>query len=301
MNWRGIMPLLSLVEYFNDRLGQEHRSSFRPFVLEDGKVSGLFGPIRIDSYYDPLRQTLEPTQIVGHVAHISVAPNKTKHLYANEIETLLANNTVPAADFESIINFDRLSRTVHMLNYLVLAPIQSVLFLEVDPRHILGIKQDHGAYFEDVITQCGLETKNIVIVLAVNSQYATYYQELMRGLENYHRRGYQIALKFEYLGQESETTDLIHKISPNYVSLSARNLEDQEHSAELLTRLKQLSAQVTALGGQSILKQIDDKKSDLLARNTGFDIVEGGYYRTIVFDYLNHSKMENYDSKASNY
>jgi hypothetical protein len=64
MNWRGIMPLLNLVEYFNDRLGQEYRSSFRPFVLEEGKVSGLFGSIRIDSYYDPLRQTLEPTQIV---------------------------------------------------------------------------------------------------------------------------------------------------------------------------------------------------------------------------------------------
>ena len=295
------MPLLNLVEYFNDRLAQEHRSSFRPFVLEDGKVSGLFGPIRIDSQYAPLRQALEPTIIVGHTAHITVAPNKTKHLYANEIETLLANNSVPAADFESIINFDRLSRTVHMLNYLVLWPIQGVLFMEVDPRHILGIKQDHGAYFEDVITQCGLATKNIVIVLAVNSQYAVYYQELMKGLENYHRRGYQIALKFEYLGQESETTDLIEKIAPNFVSLSARNLVDQEHNYELPARLKQLSTQVTSLGGQSILKQIDDKKSDLLARDVGFDIVEGGYYRTIAFDYLIHSKLEQYDSKASNY
>ena len=295
------MPLLNLVEYFNDRLAQEHRSSFRPFVLEDGKVSGLFGPIRIDSQYAPLRQALEPTIIVGHTAHITVAPNKTKHLYANEIETLLANNSVPAADFESIINFDRLSRTVHMLNYLVLWPIQGVLFMEVDPRHILGIKQDHGAYFEDVITQCGLATKNIVIVLAVNSQYAVYYQELMKGLENYHRRGYQIALKFEYLGQESETTDLIEKIAPNFVSLSARNLVDQEHNYELPARLKQLSTQVTSLGGQSILKQIDDKKSDLLARDAGFDIVEGGYYRTIAFDYLSHSKLEQYDTKASNY
>ena len=38
------MPLQHLVEYFNDRLGREHRSSFRPFILEEGKVSGLFGP-----------------------------------------------------------------------------------------------------------------------------------------------------------------------------------------------------------------------------------------------------------------
>ncbi len=295
------MPLQDLVEYFNDRLGREHRSSFRPFVLEENKVSGLFGPIRIDSFFAPLRQTLKPTVIVGHTAQITVAPNKTQHLYANEIETLLANNSVPATEFESIINFDRLSRTVHMLNYLTLSHLQGVLFLEVDPRHILGIKQDHGAYFEEVIAQCGLETKNVVIVLAVNSQYARYYQELINGLENYRRRGYQLALNFDYLAQESEAFNLIAKISPNFVSLSARNMEDQVHDDILLTKLHQLKTQVALVGGQSILQQIDEKKSDLLARNSGFDLVEGGYYRAIAFDYLSNSKPEHYESNARTY
>jgi hypothetical protein len=292
------MPLEHLVEYFNDRLGREHRSSFRPFVLENGKVSGLFGPIRINSSFTPLRQTLKPTMIVGHTAQITVASNKTQHLYANEIENLLANNSVKATEFESIINFDRLCRTVHMLNYLTLSHLQGVLFLEVDPRHILGIKQDHGAYFEEVILRCGLETKNVVIVLAVNSQYARYYQELINGLENYRRRGYQLALNFDYLAQalkfdnllqESEAFDLIAKISPNYVSLSARNIEDQVHDDTLPAKLHQLSAQVASVGGQSILQQIDEKKSHLLARNSGFDLVEGGYYRAIAFDYLGNS------------
>ncbi|MDD1614607.1 MAG: hypothetical protein LUP98_08135, partial [Methylococcaceae bacterium] len=283
------MPLQDLVEYFNDRLGREHRSSFRPFILEEGKVSGLFGPIRIDSSFAPLRQTLKPTVIVGHTSKITVAPNKTQHLYANEIETLLANNSVQATDFESIINFDRLCRTVHMLNYLTLSHLDVGLFLEVDPRHILGIKQDHGAYFEDVIAQCGLETKNVVIVLAVNSQYALYYQELINGLKNYRRRGYQITLKFDYLAQDSEAFDLIAKISPNYVSLSARNMEDQVHNDALLEKLHQLKTRVASVGGQSILQQIDEKKSDLLARNAGFDLVEGGYYSAIPFDYLSNS------------
>ena len=295
------MPLQHLVEYFNDRLGREHRSSFRPFILEEGKVSGLFGPIRIDSFFAPLRQTLKPTVITGHTAQITVAHNKTQPLYTNEIENLLANNSVPATDFESIINFDRLCRTVHMLNYLTLAHLQGVLFLEVDPRHILGIKQDHGAYFEEVIVQCGLETKNVVIVLAVNSQYARYYQELINGLENYRRRGYQIALKFDYLAQDSDVFDLIAKISPNYVSLSARNLEDQVHDDTLQAKLQQLKTQVASTGGQSILQQIDEKKSDLLARNAGFDLVEGGYYRAIAFDYLSHSKPGHYGLNASNY
>jgi EAL domain-containing protein (putative c-di-GMP-specific phosphodiesterase class I) len=168
------------------------------------------------------------------------------------------------------------------------------LFLEVDPQHILGIKQDHGAYFQDVIAQCGLEANNIVIVLDVYWQYARYYQELINGLDNYRRRGYQIALNFDYLDQGDQTFDLIAKISPNYVSTSARNLEDQLHDNTLLAKLHQLNAQVASVGGQSILQQVDEKKSDLLARNTGFDLVEGSYYSAIAFDYLGHSTPDHY-------
>ncbi len=295
------MPLQHLVEYFNDRLGREHRSSFRPFILEEGKVSGLFGPIRIDSFFAPLRQTLKPTVIVGHTTQITVTANKTQHLYTNEIETLLANNSVPATDFESIINFDRLCRTVHMLNYLTLAHLEGVLFLEVDPRHILGIKQDHGAYFEEVITRCGLETKNVVITLSANSQYAGYYQKLINGLENYRRRGYQIALKFDYLAQEHEAFELIAKLSPNFVSLSARNVDNKVHDDNLLAKLQQLKIRVASAGGQSILHQIDEKKSDLLARNIDFDLVEGGYYRAIAFDYLGNKESIHYDLTAKYY
>lgn len=295
------MPLEQLVEYFNDRLGREHNSIFRPFFLGEGKVSGLFGPIRIDSSFEPIRQALKPTVIIGHKAKISVAHNRNEHLYANEIETILANKSVQTTEFESIVNFDRLSRTVHMLNYLTLSHLQGVLFLEVDPRHILGIKHDHGAYFEEVIVRCGLKTKNVAIVLVVYSQYARYYRELINGLDNYRRRGYQIALKFDYLAEESKAFELIAKISPNYVSLSARKLANKVHDDTLMAKLQQLKGLVSSTGGQSILQKIDEKKSDLMARNIGFDLVEGGYYRAIPFDYLGNLRHGQYESKVNNY
>jgi hypothetical protein len=130
--------------------------------------------------------------------------------------------------------------------------------------------------------------------LDVTSQYAHYYQELIKGLDNYRRRGYQIALNFDKLNQGNQTQDLIVKVSPNYVSLSARNLEGQDHYDTLLAKLQQLNAQVASVGGQSILQKIDEKRFDLLARNTGFDLVEGGYYRSIAFDYLRHSTSDHY-------
>lgn len=279
------MPLQHLIEYFNGRFGQEHHSVFRPFVLKDGKVSGLFGPVRINSLFSPVRETMNPTVIAGHIAQIEVSTYGTQQFYENEIEYLLVNNEQQPAGLESIINFDRLSRTVHMLNYLTLSPEQGTLFLEVDPLHILGVKKDHGVYFEEIIAQCGFNTRNVAIVLVVYRHYARYYQQLLNGLNNYRRQGYNIALKFNELDDSAVAVDLITKIAPDYTLLSAKQL-DHRHEDRVLQTFSNLTDAVSAVQGQSILQQVDQKKTDLLARKTKFDFVEGSYYRAIAFDYL---------------
>lgn len=279
------MPLQHLVEYFNDRFGQEHHSIFRPFILNEGKVSGLFGPVRINSLFSPIRVTSNPTLVVGHTAQIEVSTYGTQQFYENEIEYLLVNNEQQPTGLESIINFDRLSRTVHMLNYLTLMPGQGTLFLEVDPLHILGIKKDHGVYFEDVIAQCGLKTGNIAIVLAVYKQYAKYYQQLLRGLDNYRQKGYQIALKFYAIEQDNVALNLITHIAPNYTLISAKHVNYANDDA-VLDNLSGLVGTVTSVKGMSILLQVDQKKTDTLARKAKFNLVEGSYYRAIAFDYL---------------
>ncbi len=271
------MPLQQLVEYFNDRFEQEHRSSFRPFILEDLKVSGLFGPIKINTFFSALRQRQKPSIITGYAAKLHVSTYEIQHLYTNNIENLLVSNRSPGSDFNSIINFDRLCRTVHMLNYLPLAHLDDLLFLEVDPRHILGIQQDHGAYFGEVITRCGLATNQVVIVLSINIPNMAYVQALIDGLNNYRRHGYCIALKFDYVAQDDQLFNLIETLSPDYVSLSAQHL-DHLCDSSLLSTLQRIRALVAASGGKSILQQVDHKKSALLARNTGFDWVQGKYY-----------------------
>lgn len=294
------MPLHDLVEYFNDRFGREHHSSFRPFILKDKKVRGLFGPIRIDSLFSPIRHTVKPTDIIGHAAQIEVSTHATQYLCEDEIENLLANNERQATSLESIINFDRLSRTVHMLNFLTVLPPHGSLFLEVDPRHILGIKHDHGVYFGEVIAQCGLNTQYIVIVLSVHSQYARHYRQLLAGLDNYRHQGYQIALKFDYRARDKTTLDLIATLSPNYVSVSAEDLDHSNDSA-VLDNLDELTTVVASVNGRSILQQVDQKKTDSLAHNANFDLVEGSYYKAIAFDYLGKLETTGYPLEAKHF
>ncbi len=278
------MSLHHLIEVFNDAFEHEQNFSYRPFIIKDKSVNGLFGPIRIGSLFSPIRQSAKPTRIIGHAAQIEVAANTNHYVHENEIANLLADRATYHSNLESIITFDRLSRTVHVLNYLTLLPVDQLLFLDVDPRHILGVKKDHGVYFQDFIAKAGLETKNVVVVLTVYNQYAHYFQKLLEGLENYRRQGYQIALKFDILPTDKAMTDLIAQLMPQYLFVSARALEQLPE-----TMVEDTLATLMTLGAitksQTILQHVDDKKADLLAHHSGFDYVEGSYYRAIPFDY----------------
>ena len=49
----------------------------------------------------------------------------------------------------------------------------------------------------------------------------------------------------------------------------------------MLKKLNALKRVITSTQGLGILRQIDHKKSELLARHSGFDLVEGHYYNPI--------------------
>ena len=286
------MPLQQLTDYFNDRFVLEHGSSLRPFILSDGKVSGLFGPVRIESSFSPIRQTLNPTVISGHAAQIQVSTCASQPLYENEIEMLLSSDGQESASTSragSLVNFDRLSRTVHMLNYLTLIPSNGALFLEVDPRHILGVKAHHGAYFGEVISRCGLRNRDVVIVLSIFSQYSKYYRQLLAGLDNYRGQDYRIALKFAYPDLDAGFFKLITGLSPDYLIISAKFF-DSSNDENLKVNLEQFAHTVHISGGQTIMQGIDQKKTHELARSTRFGYVEGSYYKSIAFDYLTSLK-----------
>ncbi|WP_027158804.1 EAL domain-containing protein [Methylobacter luteus] len=272
------MPLQQLVEYFNDRFEREHRSRVRTFILEDGKISGLFGPIRIGSIFAPIRHADRPEQIAGHAAWISVSTYESHERQTFEIENLLTDAVKQPVDFESIISLDRLCRTVHMLNYLPASHFDGVLMLEVDPRHIFGIKRDHGAYFEEVIVKCGLATHNVVIAMTVNNFYSLHPAQLLEGLNNYRNRGYRIALNLVSLHAARNVRDLITQLAPDYLRINAPRPDQAATDSALLSTLTSLKALADSVAGQTILQQVDRKEQATLANQSGFDLVQGSFY-----------------------
>ncbi|MCD2450452.1 hypothetical protein GO003_014100 [Methylicorpusculum oleiharenae] len=273
------MPLQQLVEYFNDRLEWEHHTNFRPFIIDNGVARGLFGPVQISSELTPLRELAKPEQIAGYTAQLNVTTAEIPDLLSHELDLLLSLPAQQGINSDSIVNFDRLTRTVHMLNFLPLAHDGGFLQLDVDPRHILGVKKDHGAYFQEVISKCGLEAHNVVITLRVTSTYRAYYPALLKGLENYRERGYRLALRFDYQALGKATNDLIAALAPDFVSLSGRQLSTHQDN-QLLEKLARLQLLTHKELGKTILLEIGDKQTAALARKIGFNLVQGAYFES---------------------
>lgn len=277
------MPLQQLVEYFNDRLEQEHNSRFRPFILQEGEVKGFFGPIQIGSRLLPIRQMKPEGQIIGYSAQLCVDSGLNHVEQQSKIEDAV-KDFEPEHSSDSIINFDRLSRTVHMLNYLPKTHLDELLFLEVDPRHVLGVKTDHGAYFEEVIIKCGLQTERVVITLPLGREYLHFYPLLLKGLQNYQKRGYRLAVRImEYGADDKAVMTLISRAGPDFVKLSAR-LGDHQKNERTLENLQKIKRLVDTVHGRSILVDVDDQNTADWLRLAGFELAQGLYVENMAAD-----------------
>jgi len=135
---------------------------YPPLNYDGQRVHGRYGNLTFSSDLKPVRQRTRPELIIGH----DTAPLVFRVSRALESPRLL--HSEPPTN---IVCLDRLGRTVHMLNYLSLDQAQGYLFLHVHLQHLLTVKKDHGAYFEDIIQRCGLPLKRVVITLTLNPAY----------------------------------------------------------------------------------------------------------------------------------
>ncbi|MFN5745288.1 MAG: hypothetical protein ACK443_04285 [Methylococcaceae bacterium] len=277
------MPLEHLVETFNRRFILENQLDAPPLYYDGQRVHGRFGALRFTSTLKPVRQRLAPAIISGHdttplVLIPAAADDTTRLLYGEELP--------------NIVSLDRLSRTVHMLNYLPRSHDNGHLFLHVHPNHVLTIKQDHGAYFEEIIQRCGLPVRRIVITLALSTIYQRHTLVLLERLKNYRDRGYSTAIRFDDLSSEDfidrYAQHFLHRYAPDFFRFNAAffhnaradKLKDRRRHA-LLSALRQVDTQI-------LLSGIRNPADTRLAEDIRPDYVEGDWYDEGLNDRVRH-------------
>jgi hypothetical protein len=153
------MPLTELMNYFNDQLQLQARTKSLPttgFYKAGNSYGARFGGLTFSSRFNAIKKHNGRNDIIGHDADLLVRAVTGKEFSVHEVFQSLDNT-------DQIIQLDRLTRTLHSLNYLQGYDNKALLSLTVQPRHIIAVTAEHGKTFEAILSDCGLGPERVML------------------------------------------------------------------------------------------------------------------------------------------
>lgn len=182
------MPLTELMNYFNDQLQTQARARSLPktgFYKADNVYWARFGSLILGTDFHAI-QTWDDENVLGYEAELIVRASTGNILNIDSIFNSLDSN-------DQIVHLDRLVRTLHSLNYLQQFDGQDhLLSLQVQPRHIVSVNDDHGKTFESILSDCGLKPERVILHTRLLDQATLGHFD--KALSSYKKRGYKIGV-----------------------------------------------------------------------------------------------------------
>lgn len=198
---------------------------------ENGWISGLFYHCELTSVFQPIF-SISQGKTMGHVAYIRSKANNDVALWPWQVFSLASKD-------DQLVDLDRLCRAIHALNYYFNSTSRSDnLFVDVHPRLLESVKDDHGRAFENFLDLIGVKTSRVVIVIPaiVNRNWKL----LQHVITNYRSRGYQIAAN--YSGTRSDWMVELGSLYPNIVRIEADDLMRHEAITSLVDTIHSFGA-----------------------------------------------------------
>ncbi len=188
-----------------------------PLFIAGDRINARYASFCLDSLYEPIVD-IDTGELVGHEAILQLE-GQNGALFR---KPLLASSPIQSsvADNADITHIDRLSRTLHALNYLVQQG-SGTLHLNVHLEHLLTVSSDHGQVFEEILRGCGLAPASFV--LEVNEFPVRDRLHLRNAISAWQARGYRVAI--DAFGRNHLHIGRVLGLQPNLIKLDRTALE----------------------------------------------------------------------------
>lgn len=223
----------------------------------DGWISGHFYQCQLTSVFQPVF-SLTQGKTTGHAAYVRSKSDDGIALWPWQVFSLASKD-------EQLVDLDRLCRAVHALNYYFNNPSKlGSLFVDVHPRLLESVKDDHGRAFENFLDLIGVKTSRVVIEIPpiVNRNWKL----LQHVITNYRSRGYQIAA--DYSGTRSDWMIELGSLYPDIVRIEAVDLVRHE-------TINALVDTIHSLGASLLVRDIETPEQLVAARQANADYLQG--------------------------
>lgn len=246
-----------------ERLERKHFSAARFTEPKAGTVAAQFFASRITSAFQPVVRASDGG-IAGHHALLRVfdagaAPVAPWRLFAQ------------AAQDATLVQLDRLARTVHALNYFEAHGKQGHLYLNVERRLLTIVSDDHGAYFEMILGELGVPPSRVAIVLpaAALDDPVTF----VRAAISYRMRGYRVVAELP-AGDGEADMEHVFLAEPHDVALPA---PDPSSDASI-DRTRRMIEPLSRRGIHGLARRVESTAQAQAARDAGFDFLQGRHF-----------------------
>jgi EAL domain-containing protein (putative c-di-GMP-specific phosphodiesterase class I) len=179
-----------------------------------------------------------------------------------------------------LVKFDRINRTLHVLNYNRIFQEKGLLFLTVHPDLLISVNQ-HGKVFERILHSYSLPTERVVIQIkdvSVTEQVdnlVDYESQLATAIENYHDRGYKIAV--DYFGSQHSLVSRLWKLSPDYIKFDPSIVQGAEHQPKLEKAFNHLTKLIKDLNIVPIVTGVETQAQLDNAVSAEIALVQGNF------------------------
>ncbi|MBM3117515.1 EAL domain-containing protein [Jeongeupia naejangsanensis] len=172
-----------------------------------------------------------------------------------------------------LVAFDRLCRTLHLLNDAGHADRAQTLYLNVHPKMLTEVSDRHGAVFQDILESLDSKPSRIVLEIGEDEIAESDINRARAALQSYRSRGYRIAI--DDFGRRHANLDRLWQLEPDVIKIDRSLIGEAESSPRLRRALPKLVELLHELGGEVIVEGVETETQRQIAIDAGADALQG--------------------------
>jgi EAL domain-containing protein (putative c-di-GMP-specific phosphodiesterase class I) len=227
-----------------------------------GEFNSTFLGVRLNSAFQPIYD-IQAGDLFGHEALLRPS-------LGGELSSTPEFAFTYAEQAGKLVPFDRVSRTLHVLNFRQIYAENGLLFLNVHPKLLIAVNA-HGKVFEKILHSNSVPTDRVVI--EIQEGLIEQEKQLTEAIDNYRERGYRIAI--DRFGSTQSHIDRLWKFAPDFVKLDLSLIQKAEQNERIRKILPGLIKMIKDLGAQPVITGIETQAQLDIAIESGTRLVQG--------------------------
>jgi EAL domain-containing protein (putative c-di-GMP-specific phosphodiesterase class I) len=229
-----------------------------------GEFNSTFLGVQLNSAFQPIYDRVAG-DLFGHEALL-------KPSLGGELPSTSEFAFSYAEQSGKLVQFDRVSRALHVLNFRQIYAENGLLFLAVHPNLLISVNA-HGKVFERILHANSVPTERVVI--QIDEGLVAQDKQLIEAINNYRDRGYRIAI--DHFGNAHSHIDRLWKLAPDFVKLDTSLIQQAETNDNLYKVLPSLIDGVKALGARAVVTGVETQSQLNIAVESGATLLQGDF------------------------